>query len=154
MLQNDSSPQICEEPSSSDPFYAEADDNSGYTHVELYSDGSYRSFVPEIDTEWMIDGRALKLKAGCAVMFFPSGNLQRCVLSESAKVVAFGVSVVIAAGMEVEFHPSGALRAFTVGAQPRLLFGTKKWKYRGVVYEAGTRLEMSADGSIVRVHEH
>ncbi len=124
-------------------------DNSGYSHIELYPDGTYKSFVPEIDTEWAIGGRYVKLKADCVVRFFPSGNLELCLLCADTAMDAFGVAVLIAGGAPLQFHPNGSPRNLTLAAQSRWPFQNKKWTYRGTAYEPNTRLEFSEDGAIV-----
>jgi hypothetical protein len=126
-------------------------DNSGYTHVELYPDGAYKSFVPVTDTEWVVLDEQVKLKADCTVKFFPTGSLEHCVLGVGATLSAFGVRVFIAEGTKLQFHESGAIRSMTLAAQPRWFPWAKKtWTYRGHSYAPGTALEFSTDGSVVK----
>ena len=124
-------------------------DNSGYTDVELYSDGTHRSFVPEIDTEWMISGHAVVLAGGHRVKFFANGQLESCVLAAKATIDVFGASVVLGADTTLAFYASGAVRSFTLGSQSSWIpWVSRTWKYRGTAYEDGTTLELSEDGTV------
>jgi hypothetical protein len=124
-------------------------DNSGYRDVELYPDGTYKAFVPEIDTEWMISGHVLALAAGRRVTFFADGALESCVLAATATVDVFGTPAVVAAQTALSFHASGSVRLFTLGSRSSWLpWPSRKWIYRGTAYDAGTRLELSEDGAV------
>ena len=126
-------------------------DNSGYTHVELYPDGSYKSFVPEIDTEWMIAKSEVKLKAGNAVTFFPSGNLKACVLCSDTALTAFGVTARVRANTPLDFHENGNVRRLTLASQASWVpWSNEKWKYKGVLYAPLATLEFSEDGEVLR----
>jgi hypothetical protein len=123
-------------------------DYSGYSQVELYPDGTYKSFVPEIETEWLILNQRLQLKAACPVTFFPNGNLESCVLASGCKLSACGVPILIAEG-KTEFYEDGNIRSFTVAGSPSLLpWIRKRWEYRGTSFEKGTRLTISPEGAI------
>jgi len=125
-------------------------DNSGYTDVECYSDGTYKSFVPEIATEWMLSGRTLVLAAGHRVTFFANGQLERCVLASQATVDVFGAPAALAADTTLAFHASGEVRSFTLGSQTSWLpWASRNWKYRGAAYDAGMALDLSEDGTVV-----
>jgi hypothetical protein len=124
-------------------------DNSGYTDVERYSDGTYKSFVPEIDTEWMLSKRTLILAAGHRVQFFANGQLERCVLAARATIDVFGAPVALAADTVLTFHPSGEVRSFTLGSQSSWLpWVSRGWRYRGAVYDEGSKLHLSEDGLV------
>jgi len=124
-------------------------DNSGYTHVELYPDGNYKSFVPEIDTEWVLDGVYVKLKATCVVKFFPNGNIERCVLGSETVLKVSEVRVLLSEGTNLEFHANGNVRSLTLAVQSRIPWRSKKWRYRGIVYDPRTKMEFADDGSVV-----
>lgn len=129
-------------------------DNSGYAHVELYPDGSYKSFVPEIDTEWMIERHQVKLKAGEAVKFFPDGNMETCVLCAEATLAAFGVMAHVSADAPLDFHANGNVRRLTLAAQSSWVpWASKKWKYKGVLYDPRATLEFSEDGEVLKLHK-
>ena len=129
-------------------------DNSGYSHVELYPDGSYKSFVPEIDTEWMVGDHPVKLKGGCAVKFFPDGSLRTCVLGSGATVTVTGVAAYVSADRPLDLHENGSVRRMTLAAKPSWNpWATKGWKYQGVVYEPRTTLEFSERGEVVLLHK-
>jgi hypothetical protein len=125
-------------------------DNSGFTSVELYPDGGYKSFVPEIDTEWMLKGQVVKLRASSTVTLYPSGGLERCVLASKTTLNVFGVTVAVAEGATLELHPNGEVRSLTLASQARWLRLEKKWKYRGATYDPGTTLVLSEEGAVVR----
>jgi hypothetical protein len=127
-------------------------DNSGYTHVELYPDGSYKSFVPEIDTEWMIAKSQVKLRAGDAVKFFPDGTMKSCVLCEEATLDAYGVMAHVKANAPLDFHVSGKVRTLTLAAHSSWnpWAKKKKWSYKGTLYDPPVTLEFSEDGEVVR----
>lgn len=125
-------------------------DNSGYTHLELYPDGTYKSFVPEIDTEWVIGGRTIVLKATLPVKFHPNGQLERCVLAAKATLDVHGVVATVGANDALEFHSDGGVRSFTLGPQSSWIpWLHKEWSFGGTTYAEGTRLEFSADGKVV-----
>lgn len=132
-------------------------DNSGYTHVELYPDGTYKSLVPEIDTEWMIAKSQVKLKAGNAVRFFPDGTMRTCVLCAEATLAAFGIVANVSANAPLEFHANGNVRKLTLASQASwpswVPWTNKKWSYKGVVYDPLTTLEFSEDGEVVLVEK-
>ncbi|MBP7146918.1 MAG: hypothetical protein KBD01_05180 [Acidobacteria bacterium] len=129
-------------------------DNSGYTHLELYPDGTYKSFVPEVDTEWLIEGARVVLKASFAVTLHTNGGLRRCVLAAPAALSVLGVPVVVAADEPLELHENGALHAFTLGSRSEWKpWRNRPWTYRGASYAPGTRLELSADGAVVSATE-
>ena len=124
-------------------------DNSGYTDVEHYSDGTYKSFVPEIDTEWMISGRTLVLAAGHRVKFFANGQLESCVLAAKARIDVFGAPVVLAADTALAFHASGEVRSFTLGSQSSWIpWVSRMWNYMGSAYDEGQTLHLSEDGTV------
>jgi hypothetical protein len=124
-------------------------DNSGYSDVERFSDGTYKSFVPEIDTEWMLSRRTLILAAGHRVRFFANGQLESCVLAARATIDVFGAPVVLAADTALTFHASGGVRSFTLGSQASWLpWASRVWKYRGSAYDEGTKLLLSEDGAV------
>jgi hypothetical protein len=132
---------------------AEWHDNSGYTHVELYPDGGYKSVVPEIETEWMLQGRAVQLRAGHTVKFFPSGVLEQGVLASQTTVSVFGVPAAAAEGTRIDFHPSGEVRSLTLASQARWFRRDKTWTYRGSRYAPGSTVVLSADGAVEHVVE-
>jgi hypothetical protein len=124
-------------------------DNSGYSDVERYSDGSYKSFLPANDTEWMLDGRTLILAAGHRVRFFTNGQLQSCVVAAKASIDVFGTTAVLAADSALAFHASGVVRTFTLGSLSSWIpWVSRAWKYRGVAYNEGATLHLSEDGAI------
>jgi hypothetical protein len=125
-------------------------DNSGFTSVELYPDGGYKSFVPEIDTEWMLDGQVVTLRASSTVRLYPDGGLERCVLASKATLNVFGVSAAVAEGSTLDLHPSGNVRSLTLASQARWLRRGKTWTYRGATYDPGTTLVLSEEGAVVR----
>ncbi len=129
-------------------------DNSGYSQVELHPDGSYKSFVAEVDTEWVIGARPITLRSASTVRFYANGNLRSCVLLSDARLEAFGEPVMVAGGTSLLFHESGAIGTLTLAPQPRRLpWASKKWSYRGSTYAPRTTLEFAEDGAVVAVHE-
>ena len=125
-------------------------DNSGYSHIELYPNGNYKSFVPEIDTEWAINDHHVKLKADVEVSFYPDGTLKKCVLCTDATLTFWGASVPIAADRTLEFHADGNVRRLTVARESGWRFWrSRTWTYRGKTYDPDTDLEFSDDGAVV-----
>jgi hypothetical protein len=124
-------------------------DNSGYSELELYPNGGYKSFIPVIDTEWMIQNKVVKLLAGMIVKFYDSGTVQSCFLAEPATFTVFEVPVKVQSEKILEFHESGILRTFTVAQQNTGFLGlTKTWKYQGQVFDPGITLASSEQGKI------
>jgi hypothetical protein len=129
-------------------------DNSGYTHVELYPDGTYKSFVPEIDTEWMVGSHPVKLKAGSAVKFFPDGGMRTCVLCSNTIIAVCGIVAHVSGDRPLDFHENGNVRRMTIAAKPSWNpWASKSWTYHGVVYEPNTTLEFSEAGEVVLLHK-
>jgi hypothetical protein len=126
-------------------------DNSGYTDVELYPDGSYKSVVPEIETEWMLQGRPVELRGGHTVKFFPSGALEQGVLASRTTVSVFGLPAAAAEGTRIHFHPNGEVRSLTLASQARWFRRDKTWRYRGSTYAPGSTIVLSEDGAVERV---
>lgn len=123
-------------------------DNSGYSSIELYPDQSYKSFVPNAETEWMVLDNYVLLKADVVVHLFQGGTLRLGVLGSDLMLKVFGVSALAAANTKIEFHSSGQIRAITLAAQEHWLPWQKKWSYKGKSYSPGTRLEFSEDGAV------
>lgn len=127
-------------------------DHSGYTQIELYPNGEYKSFVPINETEWLIGKTHVKLRSETVIKFYEDGYIEFCFLVRPATLLVFGVPVIIAEDKVIEFHNDGNFRAFTVGCQKRgFLWMTKTWVYRGKTYEPGTSLEFSISGEVVNV---
>jgi hypothetical protein len=135
------------------PPASESHDNSGYTCIELYPDGGYKSLVPEIDTEWVLQGQPVQLRAGCTVKFFPSGAVEQGVLASQTTLTIFTVPAAAAEGTRVDFHQTGEVRSVTLASQARWFRRDKSWKYRGAKYAPGTRLVFSEDGAVERAEQ-
>ncbi len=126
-------------------------DNSGYTHLELYPSGSYKSFVPTVDTEWKLGSVEIKLPADHEVHFYENGNFKSFTLCEDIEIGAFGQSVCVAALTVISFFENGKIQSLTLAAQRNGFFSSKNWTYQGREYAPGTVIEFAADGKVVGV---
>ncbi len=125
-------------------------DFSGYTHLELYPNGRYKSFVPQVDTEFQVGTTVVKLKAGKPAEFWENGHLTRCTVAEDVSLDAYGVEVRILAKSKLEFFSDGQLRRITIGRQKGVLNLRKIWTYRGREYRPNSTLEFAENGDVVR----
>jgi len=124
-------------------------DNSGYSNIEYFPDGQYKSFVPEIDTEWIVLKTVVNLKAGKPVRFHENGNLRECHLNASTYLKFFGVRAKVSNNGPLTFHKNGNIRSLTLSVQPTWQpWSNGNWEYRGKVYRPQTTLEFFEDGSI------
>ncbi len=126
-------------------------DFSGYTHIELYPSSKYKSFVPQVDTEFQVGTAIVKLKADNPAEFWENGNLTRCTVAEDVSLDAHGVEVRIMANSKLELFSDGQLRMATIGRQKGILNLRKIWTYRGQEYRPNSTLEFSENGDVVRV---
>ena len=126
-------------------------DFSGYTHLELYPNSKYKSFVPQVDMEFQLGTIIVKLRAGDPAEFWENGNLTRCTIAEDVSLDAYGVEVRILARSKLELFSDGQLRTITIGRQKGLLNLRKTWRYRGREYRPNSTLEFSENGDVVRV---
>ncbi len=126
-------------------------DFSGYSHLEMYPNNNYKSFVPHMDTEFQVGGTIVKLKAGNTADFWENGNLTSGTVAEDTSLDAYGVEVRIAARSKLELFSSGELRKITLGRQKGLLNLRKIWTYRGRKYTPDSTLEFSENGDVLRV---
>ncbi len=126
-------------------------DFSGYTHLELYPNSNYKSFVPQVDTEFQVGTTIVKLKADNPAEFWENGNLTRCTVAEVVSLDAYGVEVRILADSQSEWFSDGQLRMITIGRQKGIWNLRKIWKYRGREYRPNSTLEFSENGDIVKV---
>ena len=125
-------------------------DNSGYSLIELYSDQSYKSFVPNSETEWMVQDNYVLLKSDVTVYLFQGGTLKLGILATDLLLNVFGVSVLVAADIKIEFHSNGKISSIVLAPQPSWIPWRKNWKYQGKSYRPGTRLEFSEVGRNVK----
>lgn len=126
-------------------------DFSGFTHLELYPNGNYKSFLPEVDTEFQVGTTIVKLKAGNPAEFWENGNLSRCTVAEDVSLDAYGMEVRILATSKLELFSDGQLRRITIGRQKGILNLRKNWRYRGREYRPYSTLEFSENGDVVKV---
>ena len=126
-------------------------DFSGYTHVEQYPNGNYKSFVPVTDTEFQVGGTIVKLKAGNTAEFWENGNLASCTVAEDTSLEAYGVEVQIPAESKLQLFSDGQLHGITIGRQKGVLNLRKSWNYRGQKYMPDSTLEFSENGDVVQV---
>jgi len=127
-------------------------DNSGYSHIQLYPNGEYKSFVPVTETDWLVGNIPVTLQADCEVSFYESGHIQGCQLSKSAKLIAFGISVIVSPTKRIEFHENGNVRTLKLGYQPSWIPWVKKsWLYRGKLYSPGSALQFDPEGNVISV---
>ena len=126
-------------------------DFSGYTHIELYPNSKYKSFVPQVDTEFQVGTVIVKLKADNPAEFWENGNLTRCTVAEDVSLDAHGVEVRIMANSKLELFSDGQLRVVTIGRQKGILNVRKIWRYRGREYRPNSTLEFSENGDVLRV---
>ena len=126
-------------------------DFSGYSHLELYPNSNYKSFVPSLDTEYQVGTTIVKLKAGDPADFWENGNLTSCTVAEDTSLDAYGVQVRIAAKSKLEFFSTGQLRRITIGRQKGILNLRKTWTYRGRKYEPHSTLEFFENGDVAQV---
>ena len=126
-------------------------DFSGYTNLELYPNSKYKSFVPQVDTEFQVGPTIVKLKAGSPAEFWENGNLTRCTVAEDVSLDAHGVEVRILAKSTLELFSDGKLRVITIGRQRGVWNLRKIWRYRGQEYRPNSTLEFSENGNVVRV---
>jgi hypothetical protein len=125
-------------------------DPSGYTAVERYSDGNYRSFITESDTEWLVQAQPTRISGSAVIKLYADGTIEQCVLASAVTLEIFGERAVLAEGTTLAFHSSGAVRTMTLGSQARWFRRDRRWKYRGLAYAPGTTLELSPDGAVLR----
>ncbi len=126
-------------------------DFSGYTNLELYPNNKYKSFVPQVDTEFQVGTSVVKLKAGNPAEFWENGNLTRCTVAEDVSLDAYGVEVRILAKSKLELFSDGQLRMITTGRQRGILNLRRIWRYRGGEYRPHSTLEFSENGDVVGV---
>jgi hypothetical protein len=125
--------------------------NSGYKHVKMYPNGNYKSFVPEVNTRWIVLNVEVALTEGITVEFYMDGTLKSCVLAKPVVISIFGVKAKLKEGTPLEFHPGGEIRRCVLASQGGLLFGSKTWKYQGHTFPPGAQLEFTRSGQLVGV---
>ncbi len=125
-------------------------DNSGYTQLELYTNGQYKSFVPAIDTEWLVMDRNVLLLADKIIKFYESGGIQLCYLANPALLRVFDTPVRVLEEKPLEFYENGIFRKLTLAHQKRGFLGMEKnWLYKGKLLKPETTIEFSTTGAII-----
>src|SRR4051812_9572183 len=112
-------------------------DNSGYSHLELFPNGNYKSFIPTIDTMWRVGTEDVKLSAGHIVQFYDNGQFKSFTLAETVLIHVHGVAVQALAGTIVEFYENGNVKMVTLAEQKRGFFRSSSWVYRGKTLQPG-----------------
>lgn len=124
-------------------------DSSGYSQVETYPNGNFRSFIPLVETEWRLGADDVKLCADHKVQFYENGNIKSFTLFEDVKIQCHGVRVKAQGGTFMEFFEDGRIKQITVGAQDNGFFRSKNWTYRDRIFEPGARIIFSPQGLVL-----
>ena len=119
-------------------------DFSGYTQTEYFPNGSFKSCVPDIPTEWMILGEHVTLQAEQKICFHPNGIIKSCALAQATNLKAFGTTVLVEPATLIRFFTSGEIQSFTVARQSK-----REWRYRGKSYAPGTAIRLSEKGDVL-----